>query len=125
MTEDAPEERPFIATAAAKEALIRLRAQHGDIILHITGGWSKTPLCLCAGDLRLGPRDLLIGSVEGVPVYEMQITPEAGPRSYGYLLELVKEVPVGFCLDPGQGMRFCVREIASPLARPSSVDEKG
>lgn len=102
---------PIAATAAAKEALIRLRAEHGDIILHLTGGWSRAPICLRAGDLRIGPRDILLGMVEGVPVYEMQISPEPGPRNYGYLLELVKEVPVGFSLDPGQGMRFSIREV--------------
>jgi uncharacterized protein (DUF779 family) len=105
---------PITATPAAREALERLRRQHGDIILHITGGWSKAPLCLQAGDLRLGARDILIGSVDGIPVYEMQITPEVGERSYGYVLELVGEAPMGFSLDPGQGLRFAMREVPLP-----------
>lgn len=102
---------PVIATAEAKDALARLRAQHGDIILHITGGWSRTPLCLQANELRLGPRDVLIGEIDGVPVYEMQITPMPDQRPYGFRLELIADVPIGFSLDPGQGKRFAVREI--------------
>jgi uncharacterized protein (DUF779 family) len=30
--------RPITATPPAKEAIDRLRAEHGDIILHVTGG---------------------------------------------------------------------------------------
>ena len=107
---------PIAATAAAKQALNQLRARHGDIILHVTGGCcdARTPLCLPAGELRLGSRDILLGKVEGVPVYEMQSTPEICYCCGAYLLDMVAGVPVGFSLDPGQGMRFAIREVIQP-----------
>ena len=100
------------ATPAASSALTQLRSLHGDIILHVTGGCcdARTPLCLCADELRIGQRDILLGTVEGVPVYEMQSTPEICYCSGTYLLEMVPGVPVGFSLDPGEGMRFAIRE---------------
>lgn len=103
---------PICATPAAKLALERLRDRHGDIILHVTGGCcdARTPLCLRAGDLRLGSRDILLGTVDGVPVYEMQSTPEICYCCGEYVLEVVPGVPVGFSLDPGNGMRFAIRE---------------
>lgn len=104
--------RPISATPRAKEALDRLRAQHGDIILHVTGGCcdARTPLCLRVGELRLGARDILLGIVEGVPVYEMQSTPEICYCTGIYELDLTKGLPVGFSLDVGDGMRFTIRE---------------
>ena len=105
--------RPITATRAAKEAIDRLRAEHGDIILHVTGGCcdARTPLCLKADDLRIGPRDILLGIVEGVPVYEMQSTPEVCYCTGDYILELRPGYPVGFSFDAGDGMRFAIREI--------------
>lgn len=113
MTCDVPT-RPISATPRAKAALDRLRAQHGEIILHVTGGCcdARTPLCLRAGELRLGARDILLGIVDGVPVYEMQSTPEICYCTGIYELDLTKGLPVGFSLDAGDGMRFTIREQA-------------
>jgi uncharacterized protein (DUF779 family) len=103
---------PITATSMAKEALTRLRRRHGEIILHVTGGCcdARTPLCLPANELRLGARDILLGMVEGVAVYEMQSTPELCYCNGAYLLDMAPGVPVGFSLDPGEGMRFTIRE---------------
>lgn len=113
MTCDVPT-RPISATPRAKAVLERLRDQHGDIILHVTGGCcdARTPLCLRAGELRLGARDILLGIVEDVPVYEMQSTPEICYCTGIYELDLTPGLPVGFSLDAGDGMRFTIREKA-------------
>lgn len=105
--------RPIRATPEARDALERLRAEHGPIILHVTGGCcdARTPLCLKADDLLLGGRDILLGVVEGVEVYEMQSTPEVAFCTGDYQLELRAGLPVGFSLDAGDGKRFAIREI--------------
>lgn len=70
MTVADPPTCPISATPAASKALTQLQTLHGDIILHVTGGCcdARTPLCLRADELRIGPRDILLGNVEGVLV---------------------------------------------------------
>ena len=58
------------ATPAALELLERLRAQHGDLIVHVSGGCcdGSSPMCLRAADLPASPHDVQLGTVAGVPV---------------------------------------------------------
>ena len=116
---------PISATSPAKAALMRLREQHGAIVLHVTGGCcdARTPLCLPAQELRIGARDILLGIVEGVKVYEMQSTPEACYCCGTYVLDMVQGVPVGFSLDPGDGQRFTIREQPTQSAQADSTPE--
>ena len=50
--------------------LERLRARHGDLIIHLSGGCcdGSSPMCLRAGDLPASPHDVHLGAVDGVPV---------------------------------------------------------
>ena len=58
------------ATPAALDLLERLRAQHGDLIVHVSGGCcdGSSPMCLRAGDLPASPHDVQLGALAGVPV---------------------------------------------------------
>src|SRR3954447_26980778 len=55
------------ATPAALEVLGRLRAQHGDLIVHLSGGCcdGSSPMCLRASDLPAGPHDVRLGTLGG------------------------------------------------------------
>jgi uncharacterized protein (DUF779 family) len=59
------------ATAPALDLLERLRARHGDLIVHLSGGCcdGSSPMCLTAAELPPGPGDTLLGEVAGAPVY--------------------------------------------------------
>lgn len=116
---------PISVTPDAKAALGRLRVAHGDIILHVTGGCcdARTPLCLPAGELRLGGRDILLGMADDVPVYEMQSTLEVCYCCAAYVLDVAPGVPVGFSLDPGAGLRFTIRELPPIGATARNSDE--
>lgn len=122
MKSDAPT-CPISATPEATAALKRLKAQNGDIILHVTGGCcdARSPLCLTVGELRIGDRDILLGTVDGVDVYEMQNTPEPCYCCGSYVLDLAPGNPVGFSLDPGNGKRFTIREKLTPAKKPFDV----
>ncbi len=58
------------ATAAALDLLERLRAEHGDLIVHISGGCcdGSSPMCLRAADLPASPHDVRLGALADVPV---------------------------------------------------------
>ena len=58
------------ATPAALDLFERLRAQHGDLIVHISGGCcdGSSPMCLRAADLPASPHDVQLGTLAGVPV---------------------------------------------------------
>lgn len=106
MTETA---RQIPISPAAQSALDRLRAQHGRLVLHVTGGCcdAGTPLCLAEGDIILGQRDQLQGVCDGVPLYRMGDDADQCPMS----LELDVEPgrAVGFSLDIGDGTRFVLK----------------
>jgi uncharacterized protein (DUF779 family) len=58
------------ATAAALAANERLTDKHGALMLYQSGGCcdGSSPLCLPAGELLLGPHDVLLGEAGGMPV---------------------------------------------------------
>src|SRR4051794_14623933 len=59
------------ATPQAVETIDRLRARHGALVIHQSGGCcdGSAPICLPAAELPRGPGDVLLGEVGGVPVY--------------------------------------------------------
>jgi uncharacterized protein (DUF779 family) len=59
------------ATPQALEAIERLKARHGAIVIHQSGGCcdGSSPICLPAGELPPGPGDVLLGEVGGTLVY--------------------------------------------------------
>lgn len=101
------------ASEAAVAALDRLRAEHGDLVLHIPGGAEAagTPMCFPAGELRVGARDVLLGSVHGVEVYEQRSRDGAHFRDgWTVTLDLAPGMPPGFSLIPADGMLWRIRD---------------
>ena len=98
------------ATPEAREMLRRMTELHGPIILHVAGANSgmRKPVCLPAGELRIGARDQLLGSVEGVAVYQMLSRPDGECRCGDYVIDMVDGMPVGFSLDAGNNRRFTI-----------------
>lgn len=59
------------ATEAALALIDLLKARHGNIIFHQSGGCcdGSSPMCYEAGDLFLGSQDILLGEIGGSPFY--------------------------------------------------------
>lgn len=117
---------PITATPEARHVLRQMKEQHGNIILHVAGANSglRRPICLAAGELRLGQRDSLLGVVEGVPVYQMQSKPDGDCRSGAFVLDMVDGLPVGFSLDTGNRRRFTIyqKPLDGPETTPAACD---
>jgi uncharacterized protein (DUF779 family) len=60
-----------VATEAALAELERLKAEHGPLELHLSGGCcdGSSPMCFPAGELRVRDRDVHLGEVAGCPFY--------------------------------------------------------
>jgi uncharacterized protein len=59
------------ATPATLEVLQRLRAAHGPLALHQSGGCcdGTAPMCVGHDELPAGPGDVQLGELAGVPFY--------------------------------------------------------
>ena len=66
-----PVAEQVVATSSAAAVLRSLTATFGPLMLVQSGGCcdGSSPICLRAGELLLGPDDLLLGEVAGVPFY--------------------------------------------------------
>jgi uncharacterized protein (DUF779 family) len=87
------------ATGAAVPALTRLRAAHGPLTLHESGGCcdGSSPICLQRGDLPVTPSDLLLGEVDGTPFYiDTELYERWGHPSF--VLDVAPGAPEGFSL---------------------------
>ena len=103
------------ATPAALEMLERLRARHGDLIVHVSGGCcdGSSPMCLRAGDLPASPHDLRLGVLAGVPVV---IDGDQDARWQGptFHLDVAPGEAGGFSLEALEHVRFTLASARAP-----------
>lgn len=110
MTTPAPPATRVSATPEATALIKRLVAQHGPLMFHQSGGCcdNSSPNCYLPTDLTVGPYDLRLGEIGGVPFY-------MGAAQYEYWkhTQLIIDVVPGrggmFSLENGEGVRFLVR----------------
>jgi hypothetical protein len=97
-------------TPAAAGLIRSLRAEHGQLMFHQSGGCcdGSAPMCYPAGEFQVGSGDVLLGEVEGCSVY-------MGAAQFEYwrhthlTIDLVPGRGSGFSLEAPRGVRFLVR----------------
>jgi hypothetical protein len=90
------------ATDDALAAIVALTEVHGRLMFFQSGGCcdGSSPMCLCDGELPIGPNDLLLGTVGGAPFcidgdqYERWNRP-------AFVLDVAPGAPEGFSLGAG------------------------
>jgi len=98
------------ATPAAIELIGHLRAQHGPLLFHQSGGCcdGSSPMCYPPNDFIVGDRDVQLGVIGGVPFYI-----SSSQFEYWKHTQLIIDVVEGrggmFSLENGCGVRFLVR----------------
>ena len=99
-----------VATAAARDLIAEIRAEHGAILFHQSGGCcdGSSPMCYPAGEFRIGGNDTLLGEVDGVPVYIGKAQGEAWAHTQ-LILDVVPGRGGMFSLDNGREKRFLSR----------------
>ncbi|CAD0303060.1 DUF779 domain-containing protein [Xanthomonas sp. WHRI 8391] len=99
-----------MATLAALQLIETLRARHGELLFHQSGGCcdGSSPMCFPVGDFIVGDRDVLLGEIGGAPFYI-----SASQFEYWKHTQLIIDVVPGrggmFSLENGEGVRFLVR----------------
>jgi uncharacterized protein (DUF779 family) len=97
-------------TAAAVELIRKLRAVHGPLLFHQSGGCcdGSAPMCFPAGEFRIGQNDVRLGEVEGTPVYIGGKQFELWKHTQ-LVIDAVPGRGAGFSLEAPEGYRFLTR----------------
>ncbi len=99
-----------VATPAALALIDRLRAEHGAIMFHQSGGCcdGSSPMCYPAAEFLVGDNDVKLGEIGGAPFFM-----SASQFDYWKHTQLVIDVVNGqggmFSLENGSGLRFLTR----------------
>ena len=98
------------ATNAARALIAEIRRDHPDILFHQSGGCcdGSSPMCYPDGEFLVGDRDVLLGVLEGAPVWI------SGPQfeTWKHTQLVIDVVPGrggGFSLETPEGLRFLSR----------------
>lgn len=110
MTDGAAKVARVVATPAAIALIEEIRAEHGDILFHQSGGCcdGSSPMCYPVGGFLLGESDLKLGEVAGAPVYIGRAQGEAWAHTQ-LILDVVPGRGGMFSLDNGRERRFLTR----------------
>ena len=98
------------ATPAALELIAELRAQHGPVLFHQSGGCcdGSSPMCFPQAEFQIGDEDVRLGEIGEAPFYM-----SAPQFEYWQHTELTIDVVTGrggmFSLENGTGRRFLTR----------------
>lgn len=99
-----------LVTDEAKQLIDSLRAEHGELMFHQSGGCcdGSSPMCYPRGEFRVGGRDVFMGEIAGCPFY-------MGKDQFEYwrhtqlTIDVVPGRGGGFSIEAPRGLRFLTR----------------
>ena len=99
-----------IASPKAAALMQRLRAQHGPLMFHQSGGCcdGSSPMCYPQGEFLVGDSDVQIGTLNGAPFYISRSQFEYWKHTQ-IVLDVVPGMGGMFSLENGEGVRFLIR----------------
>ncbi|AWN45184.1 DUF779 domain-containing protein [Methylobacterium terrae] len=110
------------ATPAALALIARLRATHGEVLFHQSGGCcdGSAPMCYPVGDFLIGDGDVRLGAIGGAEFYI------SGPQYEVWKhTQLIIDVVPGrggmFSLENGSGQRFLLRSRVFDAAESAAL----
>ncbi len=97
-------------TAAAERLLDQLKAAHGPLLFHQSGGCcdGSSPMCYPRGEFRIGTQDVLLGEIAGTPFYIGAAQYERWRHTH-LTIDVVPGRGGGFSLEAPEGVRFLTR----------------
>ncbi|MGA0558471.1 DUF779 domain-containing protein [Larkinella sp. VNQ87] len=97
-------------TEAAKMIINKLRAEHGDLMFHQSGGCcdGSSPMCFAQGDFRIGSSDVWLGQVDGCDFYMSEDQFEYWKHTH-LTVDVTPGRGASFSLEIPLGIRFIIR----------------
>ncbi len=107
-----------IVTPEASALVRSLKAAHGELIFHLSGGCCEgsAPMCFEASGFRPGGHDILLGEIEGCPFYVGAAQFDYWAR-YQIIVDVTTSGGDSFSLEAADGVRF------TALSRPFADEE--
>ena len=96
-------------TDKAREVVDRLRAEHGEMMFHQSGGCcdGSSPMCYPLGEFRVGRSDVLLGRIHGCPFYMARDQFELWQNTH-LTVDVVKGRGASFSAEIPLGLRFVI-----------------
>lgn len=111
------------ATEGARQLIAEIKADHGEILFHQSGGCcdGSSPMCYPKDDFKVGGTDVKLGEIDGVEVFI------SGPQFEVWKhTQLILDVVPGrggmFSLDNGREKRFLSRSRVFTAAELEALD---
>lgn len=97
-------------TKAAERIIDTLRAEHGALMFHQSGGCcdGSAPMCFTEGEFRTGESDVLLGHIHGCAFYMSADQYEYWKHTH-LTVDVVPGRGASFSLEIPLGVRFIVR----------------
>lgn len=99
-----------ISTEASAELIAKLKASHGPLMFHQSGGCcdGSQPMCFQVGEFRTGGSDVLLGELEGCEFYMSRDQYEYWKHTQ-LIIDVTRGRGSSFSLEIPLGVRFFVR----------------
>jgi len=113
-------------TPAAEQLIDKLRAVHGDLLFHQSGGCcdGSAPMCYTRGEFKIGQRDVYLGEIAGCPLYISGPQFEYWKHTH-LIIDAVPGRGAGFSLEAPEGMRFLTRSRVFTDAEYEDLERMG
>lgn len=107
-------------TPAAADVIATLRAQHGPLMFHQSGGCcdGSSPMCYTNGDFIVGRSDIWLGQIEGCDFWMSEDQFEYWKHTH-LTIDVTPGRGASFSIEIPMGVRFLTR---SRMFEPEEVD---
>ncbi len=99
-----------LITPEAEAVLNKLKAEHGELLFHQSGGCcdGSSPMCFSVSDYRVGENDVKLGEIAGCAFYMSREQFEYWKHTQ-LIIDVVKGRGASFSLEIPLGVRFITR----------------
>jgi uncharacterized protein (DUF779 family) len=99
-----------LITPEAEEVVQRLKAEHGDLLFHQSGGCcdGSAPMCFSVSDYRVGDNDVRLGEIAGCAFYMSREQFEYWKHTQ-LIIDITKGRGASFSLEIPLGVRFLTK----------------